>query len=119
MRHHGSRPGHSAPQGQCTVCGQPLLARRGYWITKHPDGVHQDCRPWERESFPFRRDLQRLRLIARAAMRTWRGVVRDGTWLADAEHNWPARARERAREWLERKRRLEHQLQQLRDRLRF
>jgi hypothetical protein len=46
-------------------------------------------------------------------------VVRDGTWLAAAEHNWPARARERAREWLERKRRLEHQLQQLRDRLRF
>ena len=101
------------------VCGQPLIDKRQYWITRHPDGVHQACRAWERERFPFGRDLQRLRVMASAAIRAWREVVRDGKWLAAAERGWPTKAREHARAWLERKRRLEHHLEQLRDRIRF
>ena len=105
--------------GRCTVCGGSLVQEGGrYWITDHPDGVHEACRIWEREPFPFTADLERLRQVAVTVRRAWRAVLRDGRWLAKVEREWPADARRRAREWLTRKQRLQHHLSRLRDRLR-
>ncbi len=102
---------------RCVVCGAPLSGR--YWITAHPHGVHQECRAWEAEPFPFEDDITRLRRVARAVQRVWRQIVRDGRWLASVRRDWPGKARRLASEWLERKDRLEHHLSQLRERLRM
>ena len=123
MYSYPMRPGSSdwltaAPHGRCIVCGQPLRSTGGrYWIVEHPDGVHEGCRRWEREPFPFNADLQHLRSLARLVRRAWRLVVRDGRWLASASRRWPRGARHVAREWHDRKSRLEHHLARLKDRL--
>ena len=97
--------------GRCTVCGAPLEGGDGlYWVTEPPDGVHNRCRAWELEPFPFESDLARLRRLARVVRSTWREVVRDGRWLAAAARDWPVDARGHAAEWLERKLRLQHHL---------
>jgi hypothetical protein len=109
-----------AASGRCTVCGAPLADGSGeYWITAHPDGVHHHCRAWHTEPFPFGGDLERLRRVALVARHAWREIVRDGRFLAAAERRWPAAAHRIASEWLERKRRLQHHLDRLRDQLRL
>jgi len=98
--------------GRCTVCGAPLEGGDGcYWVTKPPDGVHNACRPWETEPFPFGADLEHLRRLARTVRSVWRELVRDGRWLASSARDWPLDARSRATEWLERKLRLQHHLE--------
>lgn len=97
------------------MCGKPLDDK--YWVIEHPRAVHQHCRRWELERFPFEGDLQWMRRIARVLRRAFREVVKDGRWLAEAERNWPNAARVLAGEWHERKQRLEHHLAKLGDRL--
>jgi hypothetical protein len=110
----------AAEHGRCAVCGKRLTdGDQRYWITEHPDGVHQDCRQWHLEPFPFANDLERMRFVAQAARRAWREVVRDGRWLRRMQRNWPANAKRLADEWLERKVRLQHHIAKVRDRLRF
>ena len=120
VRNRSSRWAHPSERGRCTVCGANLTEGGDrYWITTHPDGVHQRCRQWHLEPFPFANDLERLRFVARATMRAWRAVVRDGRWLSGLQREWPANAKRLSAEWLERKQRLQHHLSRVRDRLRF
>lgn len=120
MRDSSPRWARPSERGRCVVCGRPLAdGAERYWITAHPDGVHQRCRRWSLEPFPFANDLERLRFVARAAMGVWREVVRDGRFLKQAHGRWPANADALAEEWLKRKQRLQHQLALLRERLRF
>ena len=106
--------------GCCRGCGRPLgEAGQRYWIVEHPHGWHEGCRPWEAEPFPFHGDLERLRALARQLRTGFRSVLRDGQWLAGLARGWPARAKRGAVEWGDRRRRLEHQLGRLRERLRW
>jgi len=112
--------GHSAQPGHCLVCGEPLVGDgQLYWITEHPNGVHHHCRAWETERYPFDRDLDHLRYLARMLVRAWREIVRDGRWLARVRRGWPADARRNATEWTERRARLELHLSRLTERLRL
>jgi len=108
----------SPPSGRCTVCGQSLRhAGKRYWITAHPDGVHEDCRAWEEEPFPFGDDLRELRWVARSLRFAWGRVLVEGRWLSQARRSWPAGARRVVGAWFVRKSRLQHHLSRVRDRL--
>lgn len=106
------------------MCGEPLATQPTYWVTAHPDGVHDGCRAWHEEGFPFAADLARLRVLVRALARLRETLVDDGRWLARVEKEWPGRAgvartraREWAQEWAHRKEAVQHRLAVLKDRL--
>jgi hypothetical protein len=117
------RPGSSdwltsPPRGRCTVCGEPLRFGGGrYWITDHPDGVHEACRAWEQEPFPFSEDLRELRGVARLLRHAWHQVLIEGRWLRRMRARWPTDARRVVGAWFVRKTRLQHHLSRVRERL--
>ena len=73
----------------CAVCGQPLGAEP-WWMVEPPDrGEHERCRDWTRHAFPFARELNSLRGIARRITALQREVFRVGRPLAAVERRWP------------------------------
>jgi hypothetical protein len=48
---------------RCVRCGAPLGQR--WWIIVFPDGAHEECVDWSARPFPFTRELDVLRLLAR------------------------------------------------------
>ena len=83
--------GIQAPrEGRCLICGQPLGATEGYWVTDPPDGEHDRCRDWSQVAFPYEHELEALRALARSYLRGYRAVVRVGRDLAAVRQAWPA-----------------------------
>ena len=73
----------------CAVCGQPLGAEP-WWMVEPPDKAeHERCRDWARHAFPFARQLNSLRGVARRIAALQREVFRVGRLLAALERRWP------------------------------
>ncbi|MGE0792504.1 MAG: hypothetical protein AB7S26_42935 [Sandaracinaceae bacterium] len=100
----------SAPRGHCVECGGPLEGE--YWMTRYPDGVHARCRRWEREPWPFDRELEALRGARRRVARLLHDIDELGRWMVARRAEWPTNARAVAEEAAGR-------VKALRDRLRL
>jgi len=74
----------------CVVCGPPLDGHEPFYITTPPNaGVHETCRNWAKEKFPFAPQLNALRDFARELAGLQRDMVRVGKQLALWQRQWP------------------------------
>ena len=109
-----SGPTQSPPV--CLECGEQLNTQDSYWVTAYPNGVHDGCRRWEAEPFPFGGNLERVQFVASSLRRTAKLVISNGVWLAGVRRAWPKDARQLTREWAARKATLRLELARLGER---
>lgn len=87
---HRASPATSRP---CVVCGRVLVSP--WWVLpgRYPDGVHEACRDWSGEAFPWTRQVQGLRRLWRATRGEERAALgRIGVDLVALEERWPGEA---------------------------
>lgn len=83
--------------GRCDVCGGPLGSDVWY-VTTLPNGIHEHCRDWSEQPFPYARDVEGLRRLHARLRITLRVVEETGRWLAQAQRRWPHGAQETVNE---------------------
>ena len=72
----------------CLICGKPL-GSEPHRVTACPNGVHERCRPWQRQPFTLESQLERLRTVARALASAHRDTVALGRRLRRLRDTWP------------------------------
>ena len=76
---------------RCVRCGGAIAGR--FWIVKFPDAAHEACVDWRARPFPFARELDVLRFLARRAKADHaRGLLAAAGALATLKRRWPADA---------------------------
>src|SRR4051812_15675053 len=61
---------------RCVRCGTALGQR--WWVVAFPDGAHDECMEWSTRPFPFTRELDVLRFLARRLGDGRRKEILDG-----------------------------------------
>lgn len=87
---HRASPATSRP---CVVCGRVLSSP--WWVLprRYPDGVHETCRDWSGEGFPWARQVDGLRRLWRESRGDDRVALgRIGVALVALEQRWPSEA---------------------------
>jgi hypothetical protein len=73
---------------RCAVCDGPL-GTEPYWIVEYPRAIHERCRDWSAEPWPYRGELEGLRKLVRRLRLLTRDAVATGKALAALEREWP------------------------------
>jgi len=79
-------------RSHCAVCGLDLGS--SYWMVH--DGAHEACIDWSKRPFPYSRQIDVVRRLARHAdPGRERDVLMVAARLQDLAHGWPDRALQR------------------------
>ena len=76
---------------RCVRCGEIIEGR--YWMVQFPHGAHEACVDWSQRAFPFVREIDVLRLLARrAGLRVRPALLRAAERLTALRRRWPVEA---------------------------